>query len=128
MGITTGYCTVGNFGSEARMDYTIVGNQVNLASRLESNAAPGCILIAEATHALVSDKIECLAKDAIHAKGFEHPVPVFQVVGPSSILSDNLCIEDSRSGFSLSLDPAAIYETDRQDILARLRAAIASLH
>ncbi|MFK5922453.1 MAG: adenylate/guanylate cyclase domain-containing protein [Verrucomicrobiota bacterium] len=128
MGITTGYCTVGNFGSEARMDYTIVGNQVNLASRLESNAAPGCIMIAEETHVLVRDKIECKAKDPIHAKGFEHPVPVYQVVGPRSILTEDLRIEESRSGFSISLDPAGINEEDRRDILERLRAAIASIH
>lgn len=48
-GITTGYCTVGNFGSKSRMDYTIIGNQVNIASRLESNAKPDQILISHET-------------------------------------------------------------------------------
>ncbi|MCF6311812.1 MAG: response regulator [Verrucomicrobiales bacterium] len=128
MGITTGYCTVGNFGSEARMDYTIVGNQVNLASRLESNAAPGCIMISEETHLLVRDKIACAAKEPIDAKGFAQPVPVYQVVGPQSVMTEGSKIAESRSGFSISLDPSAISEEDRHDILERLRAAICLLH
>ena len=55
MGISTGFCTVGNFGSQDRMDYTIIGNEVNLASRLESAAEPGSILLANETNALVQE-------------------------------------------------------------------------
>lgn len=55
MGINTGYCTVGNFGSQDRMDYTIIGHEVNLAARLESHADAGGILMAAETHSLVKD-------------------------------------------------------------------------
>lgn len=126
-GITTGYCTVGNFGSETRMDYTIIGNQVNLAARLESNAAPGSVLIAQETYALINDQIECVEKEAINAKGFEHPVPAFQALGPKTIIKEDQIIEDKRNGFSILLDPKEIDENDREKILEHLRAAISNL-
>jgi hypothetical protein len=69
MGINTGYCNVGNFGSEMRMDYTIIGAEVNLAARLQSQADPGGILLSYETYALVQDHINVEARPPIHAKG-----------------------------------------------------------
>ena len=63
IGINTGYCNVGNFGSEDRLDYTIIGGEVNLASRLESNAEVGQILISHETYALIKDEILCDKKE-----------------------------------------------------------------
>src|SRR5688500_10728120 len=57
MGINTGYCDVGNFGSDLRMDYTIIGSEVNMAARLEQAADPGGILISKETYSLVRDEI-----------------------------------------------------------------------
>ena len=54
-GVNSGICTVGNFGSENRLDYTAIGNNVNLASRLETAAEVGEVLISEATLMLVQD-------------------------------------------------------------------------
>ena len=80
MGINSGFCTVGNFGSEDRMDYTIIGKQVNLASRLESHAASDQILISKETYALIKDKIACERKEEITAKGVPYPVQTYQVI------------------------------------------------
>jgi adenylate cyclase len=79
MGIATGYCTVGNFGSDQRLDYTVLGSPVNLAARLEAFADPGTILIDQNTHSLVEAQVRCETKDPITPKGFIRPIDVFKV-------------------------------------------------
>ena len=80
IGINTGYCTVGNFGSEDRMDYTIIGGGVNLASRLEAAATPGEILMSYETYANVRHRIHCEERGHISVKGIAYPVATYQVV------------------------------------------------
>ena len=79
VGIATGYCTVGNFGSESRMDYTILGRTVNLASRLESIAQPGTILVSHETQTLIADSYECIAQEPVELKGFDKPINTYTV-------------------------------------------------
>ena len=79
MGITTGYCTVGNFGSEQRMDYTVLGSPVNLAARLQAMADPDSILIDETTHSLVREYVKCQPADQFTPKGFVRPVQTYKV-------------------------------------------------
>src|SRR5215472_4693182 len=82
MGINTGFCTVGNFGSQERMDYTIIGRAVNLAARLESAARPSTILIAHETWTLVKDTIVAKEVPPLIVKGFADPLHAYEVVGP----------------------------------------------
>jgi class 3 adenylate cyclase len=86
IGINTGYCNVGNFGSEDRMDYTIIGAEVNLAARIQAEADPGGILISYPTWALVRDIVRAEERGSIAAKGIRREVGVFAVAG---ILDDH---------------------------------------
>ena len=70
MGIATGYCTVGNFGSDQRLDYTALGSPVNLAARLQSMAPNNEILVSEPTMRLLDGDVEFLPFDEITPKGF----------------------------------------------------------
>lgn len=79
VGINTGYCTVGNFGSEDRLDYTVVGAAVNLASRLESAAMPSGILVSEETYFQVKDYFSFDAPQQLELKGLERGVIAYEV-------------------------------------------------
>ena len=88
VGINTGYCTVGNFGSEERMDYTIVGGQVNAAARLEASAAAGQILVSHQTWALIKEEIECRSVGELKVKGIVRPLLTYEVLGVKGITDE----------------------------------------
>lgn len=79
-GINTGYCTIGNFGSEQRVDYTIIGSDVNLASRFENTADEGKILVSESTKLLTEDSFNYRPKGEISLKGFSYSIKAYEVV------------------------------------------------
>jgi sulfur relay (sulfurtransferase) DsrF/TusC family protein len=70
---------VGNFGSEQRLDYTVLGSPVNLAARLQAAAEADTILIDENTYNLIEDQVSCELVDQITPKGFVRPVQVYRV-------------------------------------------------
>jgi adenylate cyclase len=127
IGINTGYSTVGNFGSEDRLDYTIVGGQVNVASRLEASAGPDGILISEETYALVKDAIHCEPVGAVKVKGIAYPLKTYRVVGRRSSGAEVPPIDEERAGFRLRLDAASLDRTALEDARAALRRGLEAL-
>ena len=81
IGINTGRVIAGNIGSERRMDYTVIGDEVNLAQRLEANAGPGQILISDSTYAHVQGAVQVRELGPLRVKGRKEGVRVYDVIG-----------------------------------------------
>ncbi|MGL4315411.1 MAG: adenylate/guanylate cyclase domain-containing protein [Pseudomonas sp.] len=128
MGLNTGYCTVGNFGADTRMDYTIIGREVNLASRLESSSEAGEVLISHETYSLVKDVIMCRDKGQIAVKGFSRPVQIYQVVDFRRDLgAKSSYVEHELPGFSMYLDTNGIQNYDKEKVIQALNLAAEKL-
>jgi len=83
VGLHTGQVVVGNIGSPERMKYDVIGSQVNLTSRIQSCTTGGQILISETTRQDVGRILKVGRQVEVKAKGLEHPVTLFEVLGIS---------------------------------------------
>ncbi|MBW8638568.1 adenylate/guanylate cyclase domain-containing protein [Hoeflea sp. WL0058] len=126
MGINTGYCNVGNFGSADRMDYTIIGAEANLAARLESIAEPGGIVISYETYALVQNIIKARALEPISLKGISREVVPYVVEGIHDLVDDEAgdVIDRNSEHFHLHVDLAGLDRDDSEHIENALEAAL----
>ncbi|MBX3744244.1 MAG: response regulator [Verrucomicrobiae bacterium] len=75
VGIHSGECVVGNFGSEVQLNYTIIGTVVNVAARLQTASQPDRILITETTRSLLGPGFPCTPNGPVELRGIAHPIP-----------------------------------------------------
>ncbi len=125
VGINTGYVTVGNFGSQDRMDYTIIGSAVNLTARLQSASEIDGILLGHETYSLVKDEVAAEEQTPIKAKGFAELIRCYKVVGLYDDLArEGTVIREEKDGFKVLLD---LRKRGKAEAVEALEAIVARL-
>ncbi len=129
MGINTGFCTVGNFGSSNRMDYTLIGGQVNIASRLEKISDENSVTISNSTYTLVQDIVVVEPPVSVEVKGIKHSIEVYKLLrlnDDSDSLSGEYCIE-TENGFvlkAMNFDNNYTSDLEKNTIVKSLETAL----
>ncbi len=128
IGINTGFCNVGNFGSVERMDYTILGAEVNLSARLQSVAPPGGIVVSYETYALVQDMVAGVSLPAVTMKGIAREVVPYVIEGLLATDGTTLRVFSEHSnGLDLYLDLGRLDASTSASARAVLSKAISAL-
>jgi len=129
MGINTGYCNVGNFGSDQRLSYTIIGGEVNLTQRLESNADVGKILISFETYVHVKDLVDVEEKPPFHMKGIEREIKTFEIINRknSDQTSKNILRIEKNKNESFEIDLENLDLIEKNELIKNLKDALSLL-
>jgi len=122
IGVHSGWCTVGSFGKSTRMEYTVIGATVNAASRLESAAVPGQVLLSRPTFLLLGREVhQCRRLGPITAKGFAAPIEVFEYTSATEARKP---LRWQGDGFAVQMDPEAADRAQIRQALAEAQRAL----
>jgi class 3 adenylate cyclase len=125
MGISTGFCTVGNFGSRDRVEYTIIGNEVNLAARLQSAAEPGGVLLSHETNALVQDVVLTEEYPPMTVKGFLRPIKTYKLLGTyKELVDEGRVVLQEREGLRVLVDLTKQVSSEAIEVLEEVLAEL----
>jgi len=128
MGINSGFCNVGNFGSADRMDYTIIGGEANLAARLQTIAEPGQIVVSYETYALVRGLVVARPLPAISMKGIPREIVPYAIEGTAGAEGRKVRVfSEHMTGLDFYFDPSVVDAADSEHIRSLLLDAIATL-
>jgi len=125
IGINTGVCNVGNFGSDFRMNYTVIGPEVNLAARLEQSSDTDGIMMSYETYALVQDVVQAEERPPVRAKGIAQEIKAYAVVDPVNAMdSQRRVLRRDRPGIKVLVDLDRIPREDRAGAISDMEDAL----
>jgi class 3 adenylate cyclase len=128
IGVNTGYCNVGNFGSDQRMDYTIIGAEVNLAARLETLAEPGSVLISGETYHLVEDFVDASEVKVSNIKGIKREVRGFAIKNFEKMGADKQrSYRHEAKGLLVYVNPDELPADQKEIAIKHLKEALSKL-
>ena len=128
MGVNTGFCNVGNFGSADRMDYTIIGAEANLAARLQEIAEAGHVVMSYETYALVRGILVAHPLPPITMKGISREVVPYVVEGMLNDAGARVEVfSEHRSGLDFYMDPTLLDAPTAEHVRSVLRDALDAL-
>ena len=128
MGVNTGFCNVGNFGSADRMDYTIIGAEANLAARLQEIAEAGHVVISYETYALVRGILAAHPLPPITMKGISREIVPYVVEAMLNEAGARMEVfSEHSSGLDFYLDPTMLDAPSAEYVRSVLRQALDTL-